>query len=123
VVNRRDQPSEEKLKTYMMTRMEVLQKAGNYKETIQPGHFDHFEFVDDIRQDLDAWEKEQLETIIREGIERGEFELEVEVGVLIDMFIMIAKGLEIPFFLQGRYEEYRPYFDGMARILMKGMRP
>ena len=122
VVNSNDFTAEGKLKKYMMIRMEVLQHATNYHETIQPGQIDHFEFIDDIRQDLDLWEREKLSKIITEGIDRGEFEIDLELEVLSEMFIMIVKGLEIPFFLQGRYEEYLPYLDGMAKILLKGMK-
>jgi len=34
---------------------------------------------------------------------------------------MVLKGLEIPFFLQNKYEEYSPYFDRLINILNKGL--
>lgn len=89
---------------------------------MQPEQIDYFAFIDDIRQDLDVWEKEMLSKIINEGIDHGEIKIDMEVEVLSDMFIIIIKGVEIPFFLQGRYEEYLPCFDGIAKILLKGMK-
>ncbi len=43
------------------------------------------------------------------------------MDVLLDVFIMILKGLEIPFFLQGKYEQYTPCFDDLLKILIKGL--
>lgn len=111
-----------KLQKYMLTRMELMQHATNYLETIQPGDFDHFEFLDDIRRDLDAWEKERLITILNEGVERGEFDIKLDTEILSDMFIMIVKGLEVPFFIQGKYEQYLPHLDEMAKIFIKGLK-
>jgi len=34
---------------------------------------------------------------------------------------MVLKGLEIPFFLQDKYVNYAPYFEGLMRILAKGL--
>ena len=45
------------------------------------------------------------------------------MDVLLDMFIMVIKGLEIPLFLQNKYEKYSPYFEGLMRILTKGLAP
>jgi len=111
-----------KLQKYMLTRMELMQHATNYLETIQPGDFDYFEFLDDIRRDLDAWEKERLITILNEGVERGEFDIKLDTEILSDMFIMIVKGLEVPFFIQGKYEQYLPHLDEMAKIFIKGLK-
>jgi AcrR family transcriptional regulator len=122
VINNNEYGAEAKLKKYIMLRMEVLQHSDNYQKTIQPGQVDHFEFLDDIRKDMDVWERELLVKIINEGIDHGEFVIDMETGVLSDMFIMILKGLEIPFFLQNKYREYLSCFNGMLEILMKGMR-
>ena len=122
VVNNSEYSAEGKLKKYMLTRMELMQHATNYQDTMHPGEIDHYEFTDDIRHDFDVWEKERLITIINDGVEHGEFNIEIDTGVLSDIFIMITKGLEIPFFVQGKYEHYLPHFDGMAKIILKGLK-
>lgn len=121
IVSSYDYTAGGKLKQYLLVRMEILRTATNYHETIRADHYDHFEFVDDIRKELDGWEKMQISSIIREGIARGEFEVELTDEVLSDILIMTVKGLEGPFFLQGRYEEYVPYFDALAKIILKGL--
>ena len=113
----------DKLKQYLVKRMEVLNYAANYHETLKADFFEHFDFIDDLRNELDEWEKEKLKKIILQGVNEGEFESPDEVDVLLDMFIMVLKGLEIPFFLQNKYEKYSPYFEGLMGILTKGLAP
>jgi len=113
----------EKIKKYLITRMEVLNTAANYHETLKADFFEHFDFIDELRYDLDEWEKNNLKMIILQGIDNGEFAIEGEVDVLLDMFIMVLKGLEIPFFLQNKYEKYSPHFEGLMGILTKGLAP
>ncbi len=45
----------------------------------------------------------------------------MKIDVLLDVFIMVLKGLEIPFFLQNKYDELTPHFDDLINILIKGM--
>ena len=122
VVHDSELSAEGKLRKYVLTRMEVTQHATNYHETIRPGEIDHFEFMDDVRNDFYAWEEEKLILIISKGVERGEFHIELATEVLSQMFIMIMKGLELPFFIQGKYDQYLTHIDGMVKILLKGMK-
>ena len=111
----------EKLKIYLLKRMEVLNEAANYHEILKADFFEHFDFIDDLRNDLDEWEKENLQKIIEQGISNGEFADIKDMDVLLDIFIMVLKGLEIPFYLQDKYEKYSPYFEGLMGILTKGL--
>ncbi len=116
--------AKEKLKKYLFTRMAVLKQAANYHETLKADFFEHFEFIDKLRSDMDHWEKVQLQFIINQGIKEGSFEnKEKSTGVLLDVFIMVLKGLEIPFFLQDKYDELQPHFDDLLNIIIKGMSP
>jgi AcrR family transcriptional regulator len=111
----------EKLNKYFIKRMEVLNNAANYHETLKADFFEHFHFVDDLRTDLDRWEKENIMKIINQGINSGEFVLDIKTDVVADIFLMVLKGLEIPFFLQNKYEEYSPHFEGLIQIFNKGV--
>jgi len=47
-----------------------------------------------------------------------------ELCSVIEIFkdvTMVMKGLEIPFFLQNKYEKYSPHFEGLMSILTKGL--
>ena len=110
-----------KLKKYLVKRMEILNAAASYHETLKADFFEHFDFIDDLRSKLDQWEKETLKKIILQGIKTKEFNSIDDIDILLDVFIMVLKGLEIPFYLQNKYERYSPYFEGLIGILTKGL--
>ena len=121
IIENTDLSASGKMKKYLIKRMEVLNNAANYHETLKADFFEHFDFIDDLRNELDEWEKENLRKIIQHGINIKEFAPIKDMDVLLDMFLMVLKGLEIPFYLQNKYEKYSPYFDGLMRILIKGL--
>ncbi len=111
----------EKLTNYLVKRMEVLNEAANYHETLKADFFEHFDFIDDLRTEFDDWEKDNLKTIIREGVKSKEFADVKDMDALLDVLLMVLKGLETPFFLQNKYNKYAPYFEGLTQILTKGL--
>ena len=121
VINDNKLNAAEKIKLYLFKRMEFLNNAATYHETLKADFFEHFDFIDDLRADLDLWEKNNIKKIMLQGIENGEFAIIEDVDVLLDVFIMVLKGLEIPFYLQGKYELYSPHFDNLSGILIKGL--
>jgi len=121
IVDKPNLNASEKLKQYLIKRMEVLNSAANYHETLKADFFEHFDFIDDLRNELDDWEKENLKKIILQGVHNGEFTEIKNINVLTDVFIMVLKGLEIPFYLQEKYEKYSPYFESLMGILTKGL--
>jgi len=121
IVNSPDLNASEKIKKYLLKRMELLNNAANYHETLKADFFEYFHFVDDLRVDLDVWEKKNIKKIINEGVQAGEF-LEVEnMEAMLDVFIMVLKGVEMPFFVQNKYNQYVNYFEGLINILIKGI--
>jgi len=118
-----DLSASDKLQTYLTKRMEILFEAANYHETLKADFFEHFDFIDDLRNDLDEWEKNNLRKILFEGVKSNEFGPIEDVEVLLDVLLMVLKGLEIPFFLQNKYSKYSPHFKGLTNILTKGLAP
>jgi len=121
IIDDTDLSASGKMKKYLIKRMEVLNDAANYHETLKADFFEHFHFIDDLRNELDELEKENLKKIINQGVETGEFMPIADMEVLLDVFIMVMKGLEIPFFLQGKYTKYAPHFEVLMSILTKGL--
>lgn len=121
IVNNIELSSSEKIKQYLIKRMDVLNISINYQETLKSDFYEQFHFIDELRLDLKVWEKEKLKTIISNGIEKGEFSPIKDIDILLDMFIMVSYGLEIPFFLQDKYKHYSPYFESLIGILTKGL--
>lgn len=121
IVNNPNLPAFEKLKSYLLKRMEVMNTMTNYHETLYADFFEHFHFIDDKRAELDNWEKNSIKKIIEQGLSSDEFTIESDVNVILDIFMMVLKGIETPFFLQKKYEHYFPYFEGLINILQKGI--
>jgi AcrR family transcriptional regulator len=114
--------SKQKVKLYLKRRMQILNESNIYRETIKADLYEHFEFTDKIRTDFEQWEKNYMKAFIEAGIEQGEFDIKIkEIGAILDVFIMVLKGLEIPFFAQGKFLTYEPYMDDMMNILIKGI--
>jgi hypothetical protein len=101
--------------------MDLMNTAANYHETLKADFFERFNFIDDLRIEIDLWEKKNIEQIILQGVDNGEFILNTEASVLSEITIMILKGFEIPFFLQGQYEKFSLHLDGLTNILSKGL--
>ncbi len=112
----------EKLKEYLKYRMQGLKEATNYHETIKVDLFEHFHFIEDVRKQMDEWELKSLNKIILQGIENKEFKPVDDVNVLTEVFLMTVKGLEIPFFIQGKYVKYAPHFDSLMKMVIKGLK-
>ena len=112
IINNTDLSASEKIKIYLLRRMEVLNDAANYHETLKADFFEHFDFIDDLREEFDEWEKENIKKILLQGVETKEFAAIEDMGVLLDVFMMVLRGLEIPFFLQNRYKNIRLILKG-----------
>jgi len=122
IVNDKNLRADEKIKRYLIRRMEILNTSANYHETLKADFFEHFDFIDNLRVNLDVWEKEQIRLVMQQGIKENVFaDNNGNMEVLLDVFIMVLKGLEIPFLVQKKYDQYSPYFDDLLRILIKGL--
>jgi len=115
-------PVDEKLKQFLIQRMSLLYNAKNYHETLQADFYSEFIFLQNLRKEWEEWVKLQIRFIVEQGINEGIFEQIPQLDVMLDILSMVSRGLEIPFFLQNKYEELNPYFDGMLTIIIKGLK-
>jgi len=109
----------DKTKAYLRKRMDSLAKAENYHETIRADLFDRFEFVDSLREELDKWDKKNLKLILEDGILAGYYMDMPNLDMILEVFFMVLKGLEIPLFIQKKYIQLGPHFDDMLMILVR----
>ena len=109
----------DKTKAYLRKRMDTLARAENYHETIKADLFDRFEFVDNLREELDEWDKKNLKTILEDGVSEGYYMTLTNIDMILEVFFMVLKGLELPLFIQKKYTTLGPYFDDMLMILVR----
>ncbi|HEY9222068.1 MAG TPA: TetR/AcrR family transcriptional regulator [Lutibacter sp.] len=112
----------EKIKLILVKRMEVINEAANYHDTLKADFFEHYDFIDDLRNEHDNWEKSILKNLIIQGVESGEFMENLNIDELLEMYLMVVKGLEIPFFLQDKYEKHQPSFEKLIEVFIKGLK-
>ena len=121
IINNSELNAPGKIKNYLIKRMELLNNAANYHETLKADFYEHYLFIDDLRNEFDKWETDKLKVILEQGINEGYFNENRKIDVLIEMLIMVIKGLEIPFYLQNKYTKYSPHFDDLIGVLIKGV--
>lgn len=113
--------AQEKLKQYIVVRMNSIEHAVNYNETVRADFFEHFDFIDELRDEIDLWEKQQLRSIVLQGNEEGSFKELKDIEVGLETFIMLIKGMELSYFLKDTRTRNYPSFERVADILIYGV--
>lgn len=109
------------LHRYMLKRMEVLRQAPNYQETLRPNFYEHYDFVNGVKQEMVEWEVSQILILIQRGIARDELELPGDHLVYSQVLVMLLQGLEPNFYLKGEYDRLESHFDNLIKIITKGI--
>lgn len=120
IINNKDLKAIEKLKQYIIVRMNTIEHAANYNETVRADFFEYFDFIDDLRESIDKWEKHQLRFIIDQGIEEDIFRQPVDFEVALETMVMLLKGMEVSYFLKESPVKNLPPVEKVAEILING---
>ena len=110
-----------KLTDYIFTRFKLLNKAVNYHETLKADFFEKYLFVKDVREDFEKFEQVQLTAIIEKGKEEGYLDVK-DVGPAVDVFMMIMQSVEIPFFLQEKYDLYENTLHDLINMIASSLK-
>jgi len=111
----------DKLKTYIITRMEGFGSLINFYNAIRNEYLSQFEFIERIRNKYDQEEIGIIQGIFDEGIEMGEFEIEDTYLAAVAM-VTSMKGFEIPLYItskKGQNIEQR--VDKLLKMLYDGI--
>lgn len=110
----------EKLKAYILVRMRALNKLANFYDALKNDYLSHLEFINVIRKKYDDDEIATVESILKRGIENGEFV--IDSPHLASIAIVTAmKGLEIPIFVEVSEDEVEKRIDNLVNILFYGL--
>ena len=104
---------------YIRTRFKLLYEAKNYHETLRADFIERYGFVDDIRKDFEEFERTQLLTILLKGKKEGVLKFS-DLNSKVSLILMVLKSVEIPLFLQDKYEEYTSSIDEMINVITVG---
>ncbi len=109
------------LRQYMLTRMNVLRKAINYQETLRPNFYEHYDFVNTVKEEMVNWEVNEILKLLQRGVEKDELELPGDHLVYSQVLVMLLQGLEPNFYLKGEYDRLESHFDNLISIITKGI--
>ncbi len=121
VINTNDNPKD-KLRNYVLTRMQFLSELTNFNEALRNDYLKNFAFVERIREKYDKEEHSIILDILREGMNQNIFRLkEAEFAAMA--FLTAMKGLEVALFIKKEYsiENLEQRLDEMLDIIFYGL--
>lgn len=119
IVNR-DADSLSTLKEYLLIRFRLLNNSPNYHETLKADLFERYQFVKDVRDDFDAFERAKVTIILEKGKNEGYLEVK-SIESTVDIFMMLIKNMDVSLFLQNKYKEYESTIDELIELVINGL--
>ncbi len=124
VFDRTELPTADRMKQYMIRRMEMLNESGAYKQMLvnEVGHRIEPRFIDIRRMcnEFDGWEREQFKRMAdEEQNRRSARTARFNSEAFADMTQMVLKSLDISFFVQEKYAQYASTFDTFIEYIVE----
>ena len=110
----------EKLKIYVFTRMSYLENLGNFYSALRHELFEHLQFINENRAEIDAAEFIFVSEILKEGVSKGCFAINT-IEDTSEILITTLKSLEIPFFIREDTYDYQTLLMHLLNMLLYGI--
>ncbi len=120
----------EKLKQYLIQRMQLIKDSLNYAQIIKTEikiRLDNEKkgsLLDDIKLDFDKWELTQVQKIVKgciKSLPMPQIMAIVDISAAADMIVMIIKSMEIQFVLRDKYKDYSSTFNFLAEMIISNL--
>ena len=118
-VNTTDDPKE-KIKKYILVRMDGIKKLGNFYNAIKNDYLSSFESVEKLRIKYDEEEHNLIKNILQDGIEKNVFYIK-NTDKTAKAIVTAMKGLEIPLIISDNEHEIEDRLDDLLDILYYGI--
>ena len=112
--------AKEKLANYITVRMKTLNELTNFYDALKNDYLNYLDFIEQIRQSYDNEETILIKSILTSGVNNNEFEIN-DVELTAPAILTALKGLEIPFFIENKYNELENRLNELTRIIIRGM--
>ncbi|MBE9481380.1 MAG: TetR/AcrR family transcriptional regulator [Bacteroidetes bacterium] len=112
--------AKEKLANYITVRMKTLNKLTNFYDALKNDYLTYLGFIEQIRQRYDNEETILIKSILTGGVNNNEFEIN-NVELTAPAILTALKGLEIPFFIEDKYNEMETRLNELIAILIRGI--
>ena len=107
-------------KQYFSTRLKLLHKAANYHETLKADFFQKYHFAKDTRDEFVEFEREMLTRVLNQARDEGYF-TSPDIPKTVNILLMVAHSLEIPLYLQNKYDEYETTILELAEMIVNSL--
>jgi AcrR family transcriptional regulator len=107
-------------KHYFSTRLKLLNKAVNYHETLKADFFEKYHFVKDTRDDFVEFERSMLTRVLNQAKEEGYLTVS-DIPNTVNIILMVAHSLEIPLYLQNKYDEYEKTILELSEMIVNSL--
>ncbi|MGD9493353.1 MAG: TetR/AcrR family transcriptional regulator, partial [Bacteroidales bacterium] len=115
-----DLSSLRKMESYFLMRFKLLNRATHYHETLRADFFEKYHFVQPVRDDFEKFDRNCLTQILNQGVKENMISIN-NIPAAVDLFIMVTKGLEVPLFLQKKYDEYENTIIELSTVIINGL--
>ncbi|GAB1414779.1 TetR/AcrR family transcriptional regulator [Paludibacter sp.] len=109
------------LKEYVLNRLALLNNSLHYQETLKADLFEKYHFVKNVRDDFDRFERNQITIILEKGRSEGYFDVK-SVASTVDIIVILINSIEIPLFLQNKYNKYESTIDELITLIIDGLK-
>ena len=113
--------AKEKLANYITVRMKTLNKLTNFYDALKNDYLNYLNFIGEIRERYDNEETILIKSILTGGVNNDEFEIN-NVEITAPAILTALKGLEMPFFLENKYNELESRLNELISILIRGIK-
>lgn len=110
----------EKLRKYVVTRMEILHELVNFHQAINSEYLTNLDFIQKMRKKYDIEEISLLKSILQLGADSGTFRIE-DVDLTSLAVATALKGLEIPLLASHNEISIELRIDRILQILFFGI--
>ena len=110
----------DKIQSYITVRMTKFGEMTNFYQAIKNELLAQLEFIDQIRKKYDEDEVNLVDSILKEGIEKNEFDIE-DSRLAASVIVTAMKGLEMPLFWQNGNDDLETRIKNVLKILFNGI--
>lgn len=110
----------EKLRKYILLRMELFQTLVSYFPAIRLEFGEYISYIQKIRTRYDEEEKQIIQTILKLGLDTGQFSLS-DIELTAQTIIIAMKGFEFPWAIDIERRKMENDIDAMLEILFYGI--
>ncbi len=111
---------QDKLKTYILTRMRALKRLANLYQATRDDYLEHYGFFERFRANYDEYERVMISKILDEGVEHGYFAIE-DTKLMAYVIVIATKGLEYPWMIEEDTEKIESNIETLFHTLLYGL--